>query len=192
MTSTPDNALALDPESSLRRHRAELTRAIQDFKEAALARLNFGPRLARQRWRLLPGGIALGLLIAIRRRARNRALEATRMSASPFTNRSIDKMKNLRRRISMGDILGAFGVRRRPSTFDSIATAIGLVGTGLVIGAGLGLLFAPRAGRDTRLQIAEHARRLRERGTNVGRRNNGVGQRPGDGDYDDIIDPSNV
>ena len=34
---------------------------------------------------------------------------------------------------------------------------------GAVIGAGLGLLFAPRAGKETREQLAELARRAREK-----------------------------
>lgn len=46
------------------------------------------------------------------------------------------------------------GVQPRPSRANEISTAIGLFGTGLLLGAGLSLLFAPKPGRDLRHDIA--------------------------------------
>jgi len=55
---------------------------------------------------------------------------------------------------SRDDLIGAVGLQRRSSTPEMIP-ALTLFGTGMVIGAGLALLFAPRTGTDMRRSLSE-------------------------------------
>ena len=56
---------------------------------------------------------------------------------------------------SKEDIASAMGVEKRASTTGDMLTAIGIFGTGMILGAGLGLLLAPKAGNEIRHDIAE-------------------------------------
>lgn len=70
-------------------------------------------------------------------------------------------------KISRDDVLGAIGLQTRRSAADMVIPALGLFGVGLVVGAGLGLLFAPKTGAQTREVIghgvSEAARRVTSR-----------------------------
>ncbi len=48
------------------------------------------------------------------------------------------------------DILRLIGLQSRPSAAESILPAIGLFGAGLLVGAGVALLFAPDSGNSIR------------------------------------------
>ena len=56
---------------------------------------------------------------------------------------------------SKEDIASAIGLEARASTTGDMLTAFGIFGTGMVLGAGLALLFAPKAGHEIRHDIAE-------------------------------------
>ena len=56
---------------------------------------------------------------------------------------------------SREDIAGAIGLEARTSTTGDMLTAFGVFGTGMILGAGLGLLLAPKAGHEIRHDIAE-------------------------------------
>jgi hypothetical protein len=56
---------------------------------------------------------------------------------------------------SKEDIASVIGVEPRASTTGDMLTAFGIFGTGMILGAGLGLLFAPKAGSEIRHDIAE-------------------------------------
>jgi hypothetical protein len=56
---------------------------------------------------------------------------------------------------SKEDLAAAVGLQPRASTTGDILTAFGLFGTGMILGAGLALLFAPMAGHEIRDGIAE-------------------------------------
>jgi hypothetical protein len=56
---------------------------------------------------------------------------------------------------SKEDVAGAIGLEARGSTTGDMLTAFGIFGTGMILGAGLALLFAPGAGEETRHDIAE-------------------------------------
>ena len=56
---------------------------------------------------------------------------------------------------SREDIATAIGLRSRPSTIGDMFTAFGIFGTGMMLGAGLALLFAPKAGHQIRHDIVE-------------------------------------
>lgn len=52
-------------------------------------------------------------------------------------------------------IAGAVGLEARSSATGDMLTAFSIFGSGMILGAGLALLFAPKAGRDVRHDIAE-------------------------------------
>ena len=56
---------------------------------------------------------------------------------------------------SKKDIASAVGLEARASTTGDMLTAFGIFGTGMILGAGLALLFAPKAGNEIRDDIAE-------------------------------------
>jgi len=59
---------------------------------------------------------------------------------------------------SREEIANAVGLQSRGNTASvstEILPALGILGTGMLIGAGLALLFAPRTGRDTRHDLAD-------------------------------------
>jgi hypothetical protein len=56
---------------------------------------------------------------------------------------------------SREDVATAIGLRARASTTGEMITAFGIFGTGMMLGAGLALLFAPKAGHQIRRDIAE-------------------------------------
>ncbi len=59
---------------------------------------------------------------------------------------------------STDDILRALGQNRR--TGNDILPGLALFGAGLLVGAGLALLFAPSSGEDLRAEIGERAREV--------------------------------
>jgi hypothetical protein len=70
-------------------------------------------------------------------------------------------------KISRDDVLSAIGLQTRRSAAGMVIPALGLFGVGLVVGAGLGLLFAPKTGAQTREVIghgvSDAARRVASR-----------------------------
>lgn len=77
-------------------------------------------------------------------------------------------LKDLRKQLSnleKDDILKVFGVEERRSAMDVVLPALGLFGVGVLVGAGIGLMLAPKSGRElrdelrTRLQAGEQPER---------------------------------
>ena len=56
---------------------------------------------------------------------------------------------------SREDIATAIGLRARASVTGDVLAAFGIFGTGMILGAALALLFAPKAGHQIRHDIAE-------------------------------------
>ena len=63
--------------------------------------------------------------------------------------------------ITTDDLLNALGLQTRRSVGDYMLPALGIFGVGLLVGAGIGLLFAPKTGSDLRHQIGSRIRRRR-------------------------------
>jgi hypothetical protein len=63
--------------------------------------------------------------------------------------------------ITTDDVLSALGLQARRSVGDYLLPALGIFGVGLLVGAGIGLLFAPKPGIDLRHQIGSRIRRRR-------------------------------
>jgi len=56
---------------------------------------------------------------------------------------------------SKEDIASAIGLEARTAPSADVFTAFGIFGAGILLGAGLALLFAPKAGHEIRQDIAE-------------------------------------
>lgn len=63
---------------------------------------------------------------------------------------------------SRENLATAIGLRPPASTSGDLLTALGLFGTGMLLGAGLALLFAPMTGHEIRDGIAEKVGELGE------------------------------
>jgi gas vesicle protein len=69
------------------------------------------------------------------------------------------KLKELRN-LDKDDILEMMGLQSKASTGAYLAGALGTFGVGLLVGAGLGLLLAPKAGRELRDDLRDKFRRI--------------------------------
>lgn len=65
-------------------------------------------------------------------------------------------------RLTKDDALAAIGLETRKSVMEYVWPAMGLFAAGLVVGAGLGLVFAPKSGRELRGDIGDRAVALRD------------------------------
>lgn len=63
---------------------------------------------------------------------------------------------------SKEDIAGAVGLEARSSPTADVLTAFAIFGTGMMLGAGLALLFAPKAGQEIRHDLAQKAGEIGE------------------------------
>lgn len=61
------------------------------------------------------------------------------------------------------DVLDLMGLQRRRSAIGAILPAVGLVAIGAVVGAGVGLMFAPSSGRRLRQDMTERLDQMREK-----------------------------
>lgn len=69
------------------------------------------------------------------------------------------KLKNLKQ-IDRDDLLEMVGLERRRSAADWVLPAVGFFGLGMLVGAGLGLMLAPKPGA----QLREDLRRRLQQG----------------------------
>jgi YtxH-like protein len=71
------------------------------------------------------------------------------------------------RNFSKDDVLAALGLQTRTSALTSVFGSIGLIGLGMVIGAGAALMMAPKSGRELREDLSTRlngtTRRVAER-----------------------------
>lgn len=69
------------------------------------------------------------------------------------------KLKELRN-LDKDDILEMVGLQSKTSTGAMLAGVLGTFGVGLLVGAGLGLLLAPKPGRELRDDLRDKFRRI--------------------------------
>ena len=65
-------------------------------------------------------------------------------------------------RLDRNDLLGVLGLETKSSLPSSVATTLGTLGIGVLIGVGIGFLLAPKAGRGLREDLRERLRRAPE------------------------------
>jgi len=66
-------------------------------------------------------------------------------------------------RLNKDELLAAMGLETRKSVMDYLWPAASLLAVGVVVGAGLGLVFAPKSGRELRADIGKGAATLRSK-----------------------------
>ncbi|MGC4114408.1 MAG: YtxH domain-containing protein [Myxococcales bacterium] len=59
------------------------------------------------------------------------------------------------RDLSRDDLLAAMGLQRKSTAMDWIVPGLGLFAVGILVGAGMGLLFAPKSGAQLRSDLAD-------------------------------------
>ncbi len=57
------------------------------------------------------------------------------------------------------DVLDYMGLQEKPSVIGTTLSTIGIFALGCLVGAGLGLAFAPKAGAELRNELGERVRR---------------------------------
>ena len=62
------------------------------------------------------------------------------------------------RNMDKDDLLGVLGLEQKDSVATSLAATLGTLGVGVLIGVGIGLMLAPKAGRGLREDIRERLR----------------------------------
>jgi hypothetical protein len=71
------------------------------------------------------------------------------------------------RNFSKDDVLAALGLQSRTSALSNVFGSIGLIGLGMIIGAGAALMMAPKSGRELREDLSTRlngtTRRVAER-----------------------------
>ncbi len=65
-------------------------------------------------------------------------------------------------------LLSSLGLEQRKTTTDYLLPAVGIFAAGMIAGGVLGLLFAPKAGRELREDLNRKAQGLQERFTGNG------------------------
>lgn len=66
------------------------------------------------------------------------------------------------RNMDKDDLLGLLGLETKSSTGAWLASALGTFGVGLLVGAGIGLMLAPKPGRELREDLRDRLRRAPE------------------------------
>jgi hypothetical protein len=64
------------------------------------------------------------------------------------------------RNMDRDDILEMIGLQRKASTAGWLAGTLGTFGIGILVGAGIGLLMAPKSGRELRDNLRDRFRRI--------------------------------
>ena len=64
------------------------------------------------------------------------------------------------RNLDKDEILGLLGLEKKPSTAAWLPGALGTFGVGLLVGAGIALLLAPKPGYELRQEIRARLRRV--------------------------------
>ncbi|MEY3210781.1 MAG: hypothetical protein RIT28_1262 [Pseudomonadota bacterium] len=71
---------------------------------------------------------------------------------------TLDKMKSL----DKDDVLQLLGLETRRTNMDYLVPSLAILGLGLLVGTGLGLLVAPRPGRELREDLAKRIQDMPE------------------------------
>jgi len=62
------------------------------------------------------------------------------------------------RNLDRDEILGLLGLEKKPSPGATLASALGTFGVGLLVGAGIALILAPKSGPELRQELRDRLR----------------------------------
>ena len=74
--------------------------------------------------------------------------------------KKLEQIVDQARDVSANDVFGVVGLERRRSTAARVLPGVALFGAGLLVGAGVALLFAPQDGASLRKLIRKRATKL--------------------------------
>ncbi|MBC7793754.1 MAG: YtxH domain-containing protein [Clostridia bacterium] len=74
--------------------------------------------------------------------------------------------KDILKKLDADEILKAIGLERTSSSLTSMLPTLGGFGIGILVGAALGLAFAPKTGSETRTELADRFGDLKTRFNN--------------------------
>jgi hypothetical protein len=77
--------------------------------------------------------------------------------------RQVRSMRRYANDLDMDDLLELIGLQRRRTAWAYVLPVMGVVGAGMLVGAGLGLLFAPTPGRLMRREAGSKVKEVKER-----------------------------
>ena len=75
-------------------------------------------------------------------------------------------LKNLKNTLSHFDrdaVLHTLGLERKHTTAEQVVPALAIFGAGVLVGVGLGMIFAPRAGAELRGELESQLRRVEQK-----------------------------
>lgn len=78
-------------------------------------------------------------------------------------DRTVRRVRNLANDVDLDDVLETIGLQQRRSAYAALLPAIGILGAGILVGAGLGLLFAPTSGKALRREAEGRVSQLKGR-----------------------------
>lgn len=78
----------------------------------------------------------------------------------------IKELKNMKN-IDKDALLDALGLQTRRGPLDSLLPALGFFGAGIAVGTGLGILMAPRSGREMRKRLKRGIEDVGDRATSA-------------------------
>lgn len=167
-TGRTDSQRRADLLARVERDEAELQSALEDVRRLARETVavpqRAGHHIRTHPYEWVVGSSLAGLWLGSSRHGKETSMEFAR----EFT-------RNLP---SSDDIMRALGghLRQQHSTGSDAFSSLALFGAGLLVGAGLALLFAPREGRHLREELGERASHLRERVTSAAHQVKGQAQ----------------
>jgi hypothetical protein len=68
--------------------------------------------------------------------------------------------------MSKDDLLGILGLTTKPTASERMLSSLSMLGIGLLCGAGVALLLAPKSGQDLRDDLGQRLRELRAKSSN--------------------------
>ncbi len=96
-------------------------------------------------------------------RATDKLASLSRVVAAATSVKALSKM--ISSDAPMNWVLGAMGLRRRPSVLSRIGTGVGFVAVGAAVGAGVAMLLSPRTGPQNRAMLQQRVKSLRHDAT---------------------------
>ncbi len=75
----------------------------------------------------------------------------------------IGDLKKTLKKLDRDELLERIGLERKSSTAEQLVPALAIFGAGVLVGVGIGMIFAPRSGQELRGQLQSQLKRVEQR-----------------------------
>lgn len=75
----------------------------------------------------------------------------------------IGDLKKTLKKLDRDELLDRLGLERKGSTAEQLVPALAIFGAGVLVGVGIGMIFAPRSGQELRGQLQSQLKRVEAR-----------------------------